>query len=105
MRMSEKEIEEATTVMQLNDELCHLIRFPRKESGRFVEGVSISSTCPETLIRYVPPSLALALGQTDGKEKEARQKLMRKHGISELDAALMIADEIEKTRRAYQVAA
>lgn len=105
MRMSEKEIEEATTVMQLNDELRHLIRFPRKESGRFVEGVSISSTCPETLIRYVPPSLALALGQTDGKEKEARQKLMRKHGISELDAALMIADEIEKTRRAYQAAA
>ena len=44
----------------------------------------------------------LALGQTDGKEKEHRADLMRKHGISELDAALMVAEEIETARRAYQ---
>ena len=44
----------------------------------------------------------LALGQTDGKEKEARYRLMREHGISELDAALMIADHIEQARRKYQ---
>ena len=54
------------------------------------------------MVRFVPPSLMLALGQTDGKEKEARYRLMREHGISELDAALMIADHIEQARRKYQ---
>ena len=102
MRMSAAEIAQATEILSLSDEAKHLIRFPRKEERRFVEGISISGKFPETLIRYVPPSLMLALGQTDGKEKEHRADLMRKHGISELDAALMVAEEIETARRAYQ---
>ena len=102
MRMSATEIEQATKILNLNEEVKHLIRFPRKEERRFVEGISLSGKFPETLVRYVPPSLMLALGQTDGKEKEHRAKLMQKHGINELEAALMVAEEIDVARRAYQ---
>ena len=102
MKMSEKEIKQITTILELDSEVKHLIRFPRKEERCFVEGVSISAKYPETLVRYIPPSLILALGQTDGKEKEARHLLMREHNVNELDAALMIADQIEEARRSWQ---
>lgn len=105
MRMDEKEIRQAEEILNLSEETRHLIRFPRKEERRFVEGVSMSSKFPNTLIRFVPPSLMLALGQTDAKEKEARQRIMREKGISELDAALEIAAQIEAARRSYQKAA
>lgn len=102
MKMSEKEIKQINTILDLDQEVQHLIRFPKKENRRFVEGVAINSKFPDTLVRYVPPSLMLALGQTDGKEKEARMKLMTEHGISELEAAYRIADNIEAARRQYQ---
>ena len=102
MRLDEKEIRQAGTVLNLSDEARHLIQFLRKEERRFVEGVSLSEKFDSAMVRFVPPSLMLALGQTDGKEKEARYRLMREHGISELDAALMIADHIEQARRKYQ---
>lgn len=103
MRMDEKEIRQAEEILNLSEETRHLIRFPRKEERRFVEGISMSSKFPNTLIRFVPPSLMLALGQTDAKEKEARYRLMREHGIEELDAALMVADQIHNARKAYQM--
>ncbi|MDO4642768.1 MAG: hypothetical protein Q4A74_02900 [Cardiobacteriaceae bacterium] len=102
MKMDAKEIQQAEKILNLNEEAKHLIKFPRKEERRFVEGVSMSGKFADTLVRYVPPSLMLALGQTDEKEKTARQRLMGEHEIGELDAALMIADEIEKARLQYQ---
>jgi hypothetical protein len=102
MRLDEKEIRQAGTVLSLSDEARHLIQFLRKEERRFVEGVSLSEKFDSAMVRFVPPSLMLALGQTDGKEKEARYRLMREKGIEELDAALLIAEEIEKNRRKYQ---
>ena len=102
MRLDEKEINQASTVLNLSDEARHLIQFLRKEERRFVEGVSLSEKFDSAMVRFVPPSLMLALGQTDGKEKEVRYRLMREKGIEELDAALLIAEEIEKNRRKYQ---
>lgn len=102
MRMSPKEIKQISEALDLDDEVQHLIKFPRKEPGKYVEGVSISAKYPDTLIRYVPPSLMLALGQTEGDEKDYRQKLMAKHQCSELDAVYLIADEIEAKRREFQ---
>lgn len=102
MQMSEKEIKQICTILNLDEEMQHLIRFPRKENRRFVEGISINRAYPNALIRYVPPSLMLALGQTDGKEKEARQRIMNEEGISELDAAIKIASQIHEARKSYQ---
>ncbi len=102
MKMSEKEIKQISTILTLDEEVQHLIKFPKKERGRFVEGVSISDKYPDTLIRYVLPSLVLALAQTEGIEKEARTALMKKHQCSELEAVYMIADEINQSRLAFQ---
>ena len=103
MKMAKTEIDQLAKVRELDPETRYLLDFPRKEGGRFVEGISLSVKYPPTLVRYVPPSLILALGQTDGNEKDARRQLMEKHHISELGAALMIADEIDAARLRYQL--
>jgi conjugative transfer ATPase len=78
-----------------------LLTMALKEPGRYVEGVLLSEKCPPALLRFVQPPLALALAQTEGEEKNRRQRLMQEHRISELDAVLKIADEIATRRRRY----
>ena len=63
------------------------------------EGVVLTPQI-KALFRNVPPALALALAQTEQHEKADRAELMRRHGCTELDAALMIADRIAASRRA-----
>ncbi|HOW78905.1 MAG TPA: conjugative transfer ATPase [Verrucomicrobiota bacterium] len=97
---------EARQVAQFRDltpEEQRLLTRALKEPGRFVEGVLLSEKWAPALLRFVPPPLALALAQTEGEEKNHRQRLMREHGLSELDAALRVADEIVEHRRRYQV--
>ena len=52
----------------------------------------------EALFRVVPPGLYLALGMTEKHEKAERAQLMREYGISELDAAIRVAREIDRKR-------
>jgi len=52
----------------------------------------------ELLFRAVPPSLYLALAMTEPEEKAERFQLMQQHGISELEAALRVADQIDRAR-------
>ena len=51
------------------------------------------------LFRNIPPSIALALAQTEKHEKAQREKLRKQLGISELEAALHIARQIRDDRR------
>lgn len=103
MKMANNETNELGTVIDLDDEVKYLIKFPQIEKRCYVEGVSICDKFDDALIRYVPPSLILAIAQTDGNEKEHRHKLMKEHGCTELEAAYMIGDEIEQARRQYQL--
>ncbi len=92
---------EARQVSQFRDltaEEQRLLTQALKEPGRFVEGVLLSEKLPPALLRFVPPPLALALAQTEGAEKNQRGQLMREHNISELDAALRIAQDIADQR-------
>ncbi|WP_134553338.1 hypothetical protein, partial [Pseudomonas aeruginosa] len=50
------------------------------------------------LFRAVPPSLYLALAQTEPEEKAERYQLMRQYGIGELDAAFKVAEKIDEAR-------
>ena len=52
----------------------------------------------EVLFRAVPPSLYLALAQTEPEEKAERFQLMQQYGIGELDAAFKIAEKIDRAR-------
>ena len=63
----------------------------RKEPGLYTEGVVLADTV-EALFRSVPPPLYLALAMTEKDEKAQRQRLMDEHGISEVAAAMRIAE-------------
>jgi hypothetical protein len=52
----------------------------------------------ELLFRAVPPSLYLALAQTELEEKAERYRLMQESGIGELDAAFQVAERIDAAR-------
>lgn len=69
----------------------------RKEAGKFSEGVILSKSM-EVLFRAVPPSLYLAMAMTEPEEKAERFQLMQQHGISELDAAILVAEKIDRAR-------
>ena len=69
----------------------------RKEAGKYCEGVILSKSM-EGLFRSVPPSLYLAMAMTEPEEKAARFALMQTHGISELEAAIRVAEQIDRGR-------
>jgi hypothetical protein len=52
----------------------------------------------EVLFRAVPPSLYLALAQTEPEEKAGRYRLMQEFSIGELDAAIKVAERIDRAR-------
>jgi hypothetical protein len=68
-----------------------------KWQGKFTEGWILSRSM-EILFRAVPPSLYLALAQTEPEEKAERYRLMQEFGIGELDAAIQVAERIDRAR-------
>ncbi|MEC8919277.1 MAG: hypothetical protein VX796_16910, partial [Pseudomonadota bacterium] len=50
------------------------------------------------LFRVVPPSLYLSLAGTEPEEKAERAEIMREHGCSELDAAIKVAEKLDRLR-------
>lgn len=97
--MPKEEIEQIARFKSLTSEQKSLLLSARKEPGKFVEGVVLADQI-QALFRSVPPPLVLALAMTEKYEKAERGKLMEEHGISELDAARMVADRIAKVRGA-----
>jgi len=97
MVMPKKEIDDISRFRDLTDEEKRLLGSARKEPGKYVEGVVMSDTVT-SLFRIVMPGLALALAQTDNDEKVRRHELMKEHNINELQAALMIAKELDEAR-------
>ncbi|MFZ4823958.1 conjugative transfer ATPase [Pseudomonas putida] len=95
--MPPDEVEKIAKFRELTPAQKALMLSARKEAGKFTEGVILSRSM-ELLFRAVPPSLYLALAQTEPEEKAERYQLMQQHGISELDAALKIAENIDRAR-------
>ncbi|PLA73965.1 conjugative transfer ATPase [Hydrogenovibrio sp. SC-1] len=98
MSTTQDEVEQISRFKALTKDQELLLLAARKEPGKYTEGVVMSDDLL-SLFRNVPPSIAMALAQTEGHEKLARKKLMDKHGISELDAAYMIADQMRERRK------
>ena len=95
--VDENEIKHIEQFKKLNDDQKRLIRSAKKEDRKYTEGVVLSDRL-EALFRVVPPSLYLALAMTEPEEKAERMELMREKGISELDAAILVAKRIDKAR-------
>lgn len=97
LNMPPDEVEKIARFRELNDAQKTLMLSARKESGKYTDGVILSKSM-EVLFRAVPPSLYLALAMTEPEEKNERYQLMQKHGISELDAAILVAQMMDKKR-------
>ncbi|MBO9333216.1 conjugative transfer ATPase [Achromobacter pulmonis] len=97
LSMPPDEVEKIARFRELNAAQKALMLSARKESGKFSEGVILSRSM-ELLFRAVPPSLYLALAQTEPEEKAERFQLMQHFGIGELDAAYKIAEKIDHAR-------
>jgi conjugative transfer ATPase len=97
LSMPPDEIEKIARFRELTPAQKALMLSARKETGKFSEGVVLSRSM-ELLFRAVPPSLHLALAMTEADEKNARYQLMQQHHLSELDAALHLAHQIDRAR-------
>jgi hypothetical protein len=95
--MPPEEVEQLERFKTLTEEQRLLLLSATKAPGKYTEGVVLTSKI-EALFRVVPPGLFLALGMTGKHEKAERAQLMREHGISELDAAIMVARELDRKR-------
>ncbi|MGI9449111.1 MAG: conjugative transfer ATPase [Geminicoccaceae bacterium] len=93
--MPKEEVDNVARFRELGEETKRLLLDARKEPGRYVEGVVLSDQMA-TIFRNVPPPLCLTLAMTEKHEKAKRAELMKRHGFAtELDAAYLMADQIE----------
>jgi conjugative transfer ATPase len=97
LSMPPDEVEKIARFRELSPAQKALMLSARKEAGKFSEGVILSKSM-EVLFRAVPPSLYLALAQTEPEEKAERFQLMQQHGCSELEAAFKVAEKIDRAR-------
>lgn len=97
LTLEPSEVEEVARFKKLTEEQKYLLASAKKQKFCYTEGVILSSRLSEPF-RSVPPSLALALAMTEDDEKTQRKQLMDEHGISETEAAIMVAEELDKMR-------
>ncbi|WP_413730119.1 conjugative transfer ATPase [Sodalis sp. RH22] len=97
LSMPPDEVEKIARFRELTPAQKALMLSARKEAGKYTEGVILTRSM-EILFRAVPPSLYLALAQTEPEEKAERFALMQQNGISELDAAFKVAEKIDQAR-------
>ncbi|WMY72478.1 conjugative transfer ATPase [Buttiauxella selenatireducens] len=95
--MPPEEVEQLERFKTPSEAQRELLLSARKAPDKYTEGVVLSSKV-EALFRVVPPSLYLALGMTEKHEKAERAQLMHELGISELDAAILVARRLDRQR-------
>ena len=95
--MPKEEVEEMRRFRDLSEAQRDLLLSATKAHLQYTEGVVLAGSV-ETLFRCVPPSLVLALVQTERHEKACRAELMAEHGCTEVEAAVRIAAEIDAAR-------
>ncbi len=94
----QQEAETIGDLLNLKPDERALLMSARKEPGRFVEGVMLSSR-PATLFRNIPPALCMSLAQTEQHEVAARERVREANGMcSHLEAAQIIADQLDAKR-------
>ena len=97
LNLSNDEVEQVNRFRRLSEAQKVMLLSAKKADKKYTEGV-VLATNMEALFRVVPPSLYLALGMTEKHEKAQRKQLMIEHGCTELDAALMVAQDLDRKR-------
>ncbi|MFZ7230573.1 conjugative transfer ATPase [Avibacterium avium] len=97
LNLTNDEIEEVNRFRRLSESQKLMLLSAKKADKKYTEGV-VLATNMEALFRVVPPSIYLALGMTEKHEKAQRRTIMAEHQCNELDAALIMAKQIDKAR-------
>ena len=101
LAMDKDEVEKISRFRDLNAEERNMMVNCTKAPGKYVEGVILSDK-HKLQFRNVPPSLFLALAQTEKHEKAKRGDMIREHGLegpdAELQAALLVGEQIRQSR-------
>ncbi|ECA1950181.1 conjugative transfer ATPase [Salmonella enterica subsp. enterica serovar Virchow] len=102
LTMPPDEIEQIARFRSLTEEQKAMLASARKGPKKngvpcYTEGVVLARNW-NALFRSVPPSLYLALGMTEKDEKAQRRELMKAHQCSELEAAFMVARQLDEKR-------
>lgn len=99
LKMPKDEIEQTSRFKHLTPEQETMMSQCMKSPGKYVEGVVLGDKLT-TLIRVVPPSIALALAGTEKHEKAEREELMKEHGLKDhTEACEYVAEKIRERRR------
>lgn len=97
LNMPPDEINAIARFKSLNEPQRQLLLSASKEPRKYTEGVILSKR-NELMFRAVPPSLVLALAETEPEEKKERHDLMKQHNCSELEAVFIKAEILDKAR-------
>ena len=92
-----EEVEEMRRFRELTDEQVEMLLSARKAHRQYTEGVVMSATGMR-LFRAVPPSAVLALAATERHEKAERAAIMAREGVTEVEAAMAVAADIDRAR-------
>ncbi len=93
LTIDKEEGEKLSRFRTFTEEQRLMLESARKEPPKYTEGVILSSG-KQSLFRNIPPSIAMALAGTEGQEKQARRRIMDELSCSELDAALVVAEQL-----------
>ena len=91
------EIDQLSRFFTLDDDRKNMLKSAKKLDKCYVEGIVLSQKL-EAIFRNVPPSICLALAMTEKHQKAERSELMRQHGIREVDAAKIVAKNLDQLR-------
>jgi len=97
LSMEIAEIAEVARFKKLTNEQRSLMASARKDPPRYTEGVVLTPNM-NALFRNVSPALPVALAMTERHEKAERRALMKEHGCTELEAAVLVARRLEESR-------
>lgn len=98
MACPKEEIDQLAKFRNITNDQKVLLESAHKMRGKYTEGVVMGKTVEPSLFRNVPPGFALAIAMSDPDEKAVRKELMDKMGITELDAVMEIANQMNKKR-------
>jgi len=101
LAMDKDEVEKISRFRDLNNDERNMMINCTKSPGKYVEGVILSDK-HKLQFRNVPPSLFLALAQTEKHEKAKRGDVIRDMALTgddaELQAAVLVGEDIRKSR-------
>jgi len=92
------EIDQIEKFKILTAEYRALLLSAKKEKGKYTELVILSAKI-YGLCRIIPPTLFLAMAATDQDEKYLRASIMQEHQCSEIDAVIIIANQMMNKKR------